>query len=228
MEFTFHDHTFTALPSGGLIDQKAQRLIVSDLHLGKGQSFAKEGTLLPPYDAKATLQQLANDIESHKPQQVLCLGDSFHRDDSLDRLSLDCLERLDTLVQGREWLWITGNHDAQLLRTKESKLMGTILPELIESHLEFQHIPKKSNPTEQCPVLFGHYHPKIRVALSIGRITGKCFLMQDNYLLLPAYGTFTGGLRWPSPPLEKLFPKPTAFLCHKHTVIPIKPEKMIQ
>ena len=45
--------------SGALFWQEQRLLVVSDLHLEKGSSFAMRGVLLPPYDTVATLGRLA-------------------------------------------------------------------------------------------------------------------------------------------------------------------------
>ena len=45
--------------SGALVWEEQSLLVVSDLHLEKGSSFAARGVLLPPYDTVATLSRLA-------------------------------------------------------------------------------------------------------------------------------------------------------------------------
>ena len=46
-------------PAGALYWPQESALVVADLHLEKGSSFAKRGILLPPYDTAATLARLA-------------------------------------------------------------------------------------------------------------------------------------------------------------------------
>ena len=64
--------------SGALFWEEQSLLVVSDLHLEKGSSFAARGVLLPPYDTAATLSRLAAVIARHDPRMVIALGDSFH------------------------------------------------------------------------------------------------------------------------------------------------------
>ena len=47
---------FVADLSGALFWERERLLVVSDLHLEKGSSFAMRGVLLPPYDTVATRQ----------------------------------------------------------------------------------------------------------------------------------------------------------------------------
>ena len=51
--------SFHADLSGALFWEEQRLLVVSDLHLEKGSSFAAHGVLLPPYDTVATLSRLA-------------------------------------------------------------------------------------------------------------------------------------------------------------------------
>ena len=70
--------TLVADLSGALFWEEQSLLVVSDLHLEKGSSFATRGVLLPPYDTVATLGRLAAVIARHDPRTVIALGDSFH------------------------------------------------------------------------------------------------------------------------------------------------------
>ena len=73
--------------SGALFWEEQNLLVVSDLHLEKGSSFAARGVLLPPYDTAATLSRLAAVIARHDPRTVIALGDSFHDRRAHERLS---------------------------------------------------------------------------------------------------------------------------------------------
>src|ERR1700726_2802639 len=73
--------------SGALFWEDERLLVVSDLHLEKGSSFATRGVLLPPYDTMATLGRLGAVIARHDPRTVIALGDSFHDRNAHDLLS---------------------------------------------------------------------------------------------------------------------------------------------
>ena len=87
--------TLLADLSGALFWEEQSLLVVSDLHLEKGSSFAARGVLLPPYDTVATLGRLAAVIARHDPRMVIALGDSFHDRDAHERLSAPDREALD-------------------------------------------------------------------------------------------------------------------------------------
>src|SRR6266446_7990069 len=102
--------------SGALFWEEQSLLVVSDLHLEKGSSFATRGVLLPPYDTIATLSRLAAVISRHDPRTVIALGDSFHDRKAHERLSVGDREAVAALQARRDWIWIAGNHDPALPR----------------------------------------------------------------------------------------------------------------
>src|SRR4051795_1367060 len=103
------DVTFVADLSGALFWQEQSLLVVSDLHLEKGSSFASRGVLLPPYDTVATLGRLAAVIARHDPHMVIALGDSFHDRDAHGRLSDPDRAAIAAMQAQRDWIWIAGN-----------------------------------------------------------------------------------------------------------------------
>src|SRR6201991_4474285 len=101
--------TMIADLSGALFWEDERLLVVSDLHLEKGSSFATRGVLLPPFDTVATLSRLAAVIARHDPRMVIALGDSFHDRTAHERLSDSDRDTLTALQVRRDWIWISGN-----------------------------------------------------------------------------------------------------------------------
>lgn len=181
----------TALPSGALHWPDERLLCVSDLHFGKSERLARRGgALLPPYETRATLLRLEADLDATGARAVICLGDSF--DDLAAAEGLDETDRLWLLrlMAGRDWVWIEGNHDAG-----PTDLGGSHLAELHRAGLAFRHVGGGAGLE-----VSGHYHPKARLAGKAHR----AFLLDENRLVLPAYGTFTGGLWCDDPALQAL------------------------
>ena len=86
-EFQCAGERLEALPSGALHWPARRLLAVADLHLEKGSSYAVNALkLLPRHDTRQTLTALAALIEALRPDTVVCLGDSFHDRDAIDRL----------------------------------------------------------------------------------------------------------------------------------------------
>ncbi|MCB2111617.1 ligase-associated DNA damage response endonuclease PdeM [Albidovulum sp.] len=189
--FELAGEALQALPSGALAWPGAATLIVSDLHLGRSERYARRGgALLPPYEVEDTLARLDADIGALAPRRVICLGDSF---DDLAAAALDerALLWLARLMAGRHWIWIEGNHDPGPVA-----LGGEHRAEMALGPLRFRHVATETGTGE----ISGHYHPKLGIA---GRAC-RCFLADSRRVILPAYGTYTGGLRSDGPVLSAL------------------------
>ena len=102
---------FTPLPEGGLWWAAQRTLIVSDLHLEKGSSFAARGQMLPPYDTSATLAIVESLVAELTPACVISLGDSFHDRKAEHRMDATDAERVRALTAQTDWVWVEGNHD---------------------------------------------------------------------------------------------------------------------
>src|SRR5271154_6123178 len=89
--------------SGALWWPGRATLVVADLHLEKGSSFAASGSLLPPYDTDATLDRLSEAIGRLRPSRVIALGDSFHDRDAASRIAAETAARLGALVGATDW-----------------------------------------------------------------------------------------------------------------------------
>jgi DNA ligase-associated metallophosphoesterase len=158
------EHTFAlagaeivADPSGALYWPDERMLVVADLHLEKGSAFAKRGVLLPPYDTASTLARLAGVLLRYAPRSVVALGDSFHDGDGPRRMSSVDETTLRTLRGGRDWIWIAGNHDAELPRD----LGGSFAASLAVGPLIFRHLPLAGVADGE---VAGHLHPVARLS----------------------------------------------------------------
>lgn len=189
-----------ALPSGALWWPAQRTLVVADLHLAKSSRAARRsGAMLPPYETQDTLARLARDMAGTRPERVICLGDSFDDAEGCAELDAHDADTLERLQEGQSWLWIQGNHDRSATPPG-----GTAAVELFHAPLTFRHIAEPGARGE----LSGHYHPKARLSARGQGIARPCFLYDAARVILPAYGTYTGGLDWTAEPLRRLFPGP--------------------
>ena len=176
---------FVADLSGALYWEDARLLIVSDLHLEKGSSFAERGVLLPPYDTATTLARLKDVVARHDPQTVVTLGDSFHDRTAHERLARDDSDAISALQTGRDWIWISGNHDPDL----PSDIGGIVAEEVSIGRIIFRH-----EPTGALGEIAGHLHPKARVSTRGRSVERRCFAGDGDRAVMPAFGSYTGGL----------------------------------
>jgi len=152
-----------------------------DLHLGKTERIARRGgAALPPYETQDTLDRLSSDLDATGARQVVCLGDSF--DDLAAARALPDTVRLEIarLQAGRQWVWIEGNHDPGPV-----EYGGTHMADWTLGPLTLRHIAQ-------------------RVQTRARPISRPAFLIDAARIIMPAYGTYTGGLWSHTPTLQSL------------------------
>ena len=196
--------TLVADLSGALFWEEQSLLVISDLHLEKGSSFATRGTLLPPFDTAATLGRLAAVIARHDPHMVIALGDSFHDRTAHDRLSGTDREALAAVQARRDWIWISGNHDPAL----PPDLGGVVAEEVAIGPIVFRHEPSGASGE-----IAGHLHPKARVSTRGRSMERRCFACDGERAVMPAFGAYAGGLSIRDAAFAKLF-QATALMAH--------------
>jgi DNA ligase-associated metallophosphoesterase len=172
-------------------------LAVADLHLEKGSSFARRGVLLPPYDTAATLARLAALIARYAPRIVVALGDSFHDGGGPARLTDTDRATLKGLQRGRDWIWITGNHDPD----PAEGVGGRFLATFVQDGLTFRHEPTESGSAE----IAGHLHPVARVVRRGRAVSRRCFAADGGRVVMPAFGAYAGGLNVRDQAFARLF-----------------------
>ena len=191
--------------SGALWVLNHRTLIAADLHLEKGSAFAARGQMLPPYDSRATLDRLEAEIDALRPATVILLGDSFHDSRSIARMAADDRARLDRLAEGRDWVWLEGNHDIAALAGGAEALPGEVVETLSLGALRLIHEPQ---PGVQPGEIAGHLHPAARVAAHGRGVRRPAFVTDGSRAVLPAFGAFTGGLDVRDPAIASLFEDP--------------------
>lgn len=174
-------------------------LVVADLHLEKGTSFAARGVLLPPHDTLATLDGLIEVVQRLRPRRVISLGDGFHDVGGAGRLTQDARDRIDDLAGQCDLVWLLGNHDP----LPPAGLPGMVVTDLDLQGLSLVHEP----PAGRGGWVAGHLHPKARLDGRGRRISARCFVTDGVRLILPAFGAYTGGLDVFHPAIDSLFPR---------------------
>ena len=191
-------------PAGVLVWPAARLLAVADLHLEKGSAQAARGMLLPPYDSRATLDRLAPLLRRWSPEVVLALGDSFHDKDGPARLGAAEAARIGAIAAAHRLVWIAGNHDP----APPAGLPGEAMDAFTAGPFTFRHEPGAPGPGRGSGgtiEIFGHLHPKAVLASRGGSLRRACFVADARRVLLPAFGTYTGGLAVTDPAIAGLF-----------------------
>ena len=186
-EFYLNHTRLIADISGALFWPEKKTVIFSDLHLEKGSWFAKQNVLLPPYDTLDTLNRVEKVVNYFKPSRVISLGDSFHDDTWMERISKAQIAKILNLTNNYEWFWIQGNHDP----CGVPSLGGINLNDYLDPPLTFRHEAKRETTDGE---VSGHFHPKAKIKLNRKSFSDRCFISDEKRVILPAFGSFTGGL----------------------------------
>ena len=198
--------TLLADPDGALYWPEQGLLAVADLHLEKGSSFARRGVLLPPYDTAATLARLARLIARYLPKCVVALGDNFHDGQGAERMGDGDRSTLAGLQRGRDWIWITGNHDPEPM----VGIAGDYAAQVALGPLMFRHKPSGEAADGE---IAGHLHPLACVAQRGRSVRRRCFAADGKRMVMPAFGAYTGGLNIRDRAFAGLFDR-ASFVAH--------------
>lgn len=183
----FGGQDFELAGEAALFWPSQRALLVADLHLEKASSFAIAGQFLPPYDSRATLEDLAALAQRYAVETIYCLGDNFHDSDGETRLEGVAAELLFELARDYDWHWIVGNHDPGI----GARWGGRLFDEVDVAGIMLRH---EADPGFSGPEMSGHFHPKFRQQLRGRMVSRRCFVRSPSKLILPAFGALTGGL----------------------------------
>lgn len=194
---SFANHLFDIVAPSALFWPAQSALLAADLHLEKASFYARQGQMLPPYDSRATLDELAELIEVTGAERIFCLGDNYHDEEGEARLEPDAAQRLQSMTKQVDWIWISGNHD----RNVSGLWGGTVRQEWLGEGLALRH---EATLNPDIPEISGHYHPKIRVPVRGRNLSRRCFVVGKDHLIMPAFGALAGGMAANDPVIETI------------------------
>ncbi|MGB3740419.1 MAG: ligase-associated DNA damage response endonuclease PdeM [Pontixanthobacter sp.] len=206
---SFASDEFALTTSGALYWPRERALLVADLHLEKASFYAKHGQMLPPYDSRETLERVALAIRETGARRVFTLGDNFHDGEGSVRLEPHAAGMLAALTRAVDWVWITGNHDAESNWPEmEARTGGTLQEELEVAGMILRHEAKLG---ETRPEFSGHFHPRLQIKIRSRRIRRPCAVVSrgeqggrvGTRMILPAFGALTGGMDAADPAIVK-------------------------
>jgi len=188
--FDFHGIELI-LHAAGAVQVPSQRaLIIADTHFGKSATFRAKGLPVPEGDTAIDLARLDALLAKTQAERLIIAGDFMHAQEAKTPAVLDLLgDWIKNLTV--DLILIQGNHDQRV---------GILPPDWghrwVEDHwleqLHILHDPKDA--LQATPTLAGHLHPVIAVKQTKGRpLRLRCFWQSGNLLVLPAFGSFTGG-----------------------------------
>ncbi len=203
LKITLQDESIVLMPERAMLIKRTRTLLVADVHLGKDTTFRIAGIPIPGDATADSLARLSSALERSEAERLIFLGDLVHARTSLDAKTITTVQAWREGHAEIEMLLVPGNHDARSGALPQALRIETAADELIESPFVFKHHPEAS---PHGYTLAGHIHPAIRLS---GRGRQKervaCFLFRNEYGLLPAFGTFTGGVDVALQPTDRAF-----------------------
>lgn len=183
--------TLQLLPDKAIYIASLEMLLVSDIHLGKSETFQSLGIPIANHVNQVTIDRLHHLCTTLQPKTLIILGDLFH---SQYGLVEDVLTRWNDFLNSivAEVKLVIGNHDRQLIHRLGKHSMECFTDVIQINHLILSHHPA---PQPQCLNICGHIHPCIRIKTRLDNLRLPCFFLNKttHVLVLPSFGEFTGG-----------------------------------
>jgi DNA ligase-associated metallophosphoesterase len=189
----WHGHGLQLLPQRALWDPQQRLLLLADLHLGKAESFQASGVPLPSDGDLDNLNRLLDLATRLRPAAVVVLGDLIHGPLGLTAELRQKLAALPQLL-GCPLRLVGGNHE------RGSWIEGlTAEPPQQAGPLWLSHDPS-TPPQPGLLNVCGHLHPVALLGQGADRLRLPCFALdrRQRRLLLPAFGSLTGGYPCPA------------------------------
>ena len=198
MNIEFANHQFELHPEGAMYWPRHQALLVSDIHLGKAATFQRHGIPIPNELDDENLEKLQDLITKTKARKLIIAGDLIHAPFKDIGHQTNILARLKAFHLDRITL-IIGNHDKASLDKKR-------IEEVDELHLDgIKMIHEPCFNDLSPPNISGHLHPQIKIRSGRAVMRCKCFVIQKQQLILPAFGAFTGGFQVEKKQMDSIF-----------------------
>lgn len=180
---------FLLLAEKALLWVEKGGLIISDVHLGKAGHFRKHGIALPETKNDENLELINQLIKKHKPDWILFLGDLFH---STKNSEWNTFKLWRASHSGINIFLVMGNHELYDADVYE-ELGITCMNYFEDNDFLFLHDKAQAKTTKGKVIFSGHIHPAIKLR-GKGRqsIRVPCFIIEDDSVILPAFGTLTG------------------------------------
>jgi metallophosphoesterase superfamily enzyme len=126
------------------------------------------------------------------------LGDSFHDGGGPARMAEPSRVTLAALQRGRDWIWLAGNHDPD----PADNIGGRFADVLALGALTFRHEPSSKASDGE---VAGHLHPLACIVQRGRAVRRRCFASDGRRLVMPAFGSYAGGLNVRNRAIASLF-----------------------
>lgn len=209
---TILGNTLQLLPEKAIYIKRLKTLLVSDVHLGKSETFQSLGVPISNAVNQVTLERLQTVCAQFELEYLFILGDLFHSKQALVNEVIDDWFKFLRAI-GASVQLIVGNHDRALVSRLEQLSICCILETIQIDNLVLSHEP---TPQQNALNICGHIHPCVCLKTKLDQLRLPCFYLEasQNVLILPSFGEFTGGYEM------SLQAGTTAYVVVENAVIP--------
>lgn len=202
LEIELQDERVLLHPERALVWPGRRTLLIADPHFGKDDVFRRAGIALPRGPAIADLQRVTSLIEHYACERLVVLGDFVHAathdgDSFLHAFAVWRRAHAQLSVEV-----IAGNHDRRENAARWTNVAQWRTAPLSEPPFVFAHEPAKHLNGY---VLAGHIHPVTHLTRIRRRVRVPVFWQRPDYLVMPSFGSFTGGATIDPEPTDELF-----------------------
>lgn len=192
VEFGWHGEQLVLLPDRAVWLPAHRTLLLADVHLGKPASFRALGVPVPETVTGRDLDRISHLLQTTAATRLVVLGDLVHDQTAMLDRTCHAVRQWRASVPLVEIDLIPGNHDRKA-SSCERLGVRVLGPWERLGGLVLTHEPPR---TEGPATLCGHLHPVVPIGLpgSRSRTRAACFCFGSGTGILPAFGTFTGGL----------------------------------
>jgi uncharacterized protein len=170
---------------------RTRTLLVADLHLGKPASFRAAALPVPENVTLVDLERLSRILRLTQAARLVVLGDLLHARSGQTAQTVESVAAWREEHPSLELRLVLGNHDRRCGAIPDSWRMAIVGDRLIEEPFVYCHQPDEC---DEGYVVGGHLHPVAQLAgPGRQRLRVRCFAVGSRRMILPAFGTFTGG-----------------------------------
>lgn len=195
--------TWQLLAQGAAWWVERRWLAIADAHFGKAAAFRARGVPVPQGTTSDNLARLDELIAALAPAAVIFLGDLFHAREAHAPATVAACERWRERHAALDMVLVEGNHDLAAGPPPAALRIRCVEEPWCVDGVAFCHHPQH---VPGALALAGHLHPAVRLN---GRadvsLRLPCFWLREDRLVLPAFGSFTGGATIARAPGERVF-----------------------
>ena len=186
------NHTLELLPERAAYWSGRNAFLVADLHLGKAETFQRAGLAVPSGHGLADLERLAKLQAKTGAAELYILGDMVHARSGLTEEVVEAVRGWLESFPAKVTL-ILGNHDRSAGRLPDEWRLEQRPEPFTVNGLTLKHSPTADPLADTSAAVQGHIHPVLNLRSRTDALRLPCFVLENDQLTLPAFGSFTGG-----------------------------------